>query len=231
MTDETISSILQRLNEDKIHDIIIGEIGESVWWGFVWPAIAQDCAMNFDIPLERDEFFFVKAADGQFAGAVYLLGEHDLKWFVAEPYRGKRLLVEPLKQIILPFIFDRNSGQYTQAGTLCVKSPYAKSSARLAEEVGFKKIGSSDGVDRYEIHKDSVAKFAPRKNLTSDIAALQLVIQQVDKNLRALYIALDELEVKYSNPSINPSAKLARDNLYLARDKIKLIVDNSSRSC
>src|ERR1043165_6795516 len=116
MTDEQISLLLERLNDGQAHDIIIRPIGDNVWWGFAWGETPSGFMAN-GVQEEGFEFFFIRADDTKFAGAVLRMGSGEMHWYVSEEHRRKGLLVAPLKRIILPFVFDRYASP-TQRGTI-----------------------------------------------------------------------------------------------------------------
>jgi len=195
MSDEQICVLLRRLNAGEARDIIIRPIGTDVWWGVVWGE--SPSALISNGVLDRGfEFFFVRAGNGKFAGAVHRMGSDEMHSYVVEEYRGKGLLVEPLKTIILPYIFWKHRSR-TQRGTTDPNRPFGLNSARLALRVGFRKSSeSADGVV-YEITRDDVPEYKPTSAPTGTERELeQLKIQvecgnmiavvQVDASLTAL---------------------------------------------
>ncbi len=158
MKDETILLLLERLNRGDITDTIVAPIGKRVFWGFVYDSIEESWESENITPEKGNEFFFVKSASGKFAAAVYRMGKDEIHWVVAKRYRRKRILVNPLKKVILPFIFAYHQ-EIKQQGTVKRNNSSAVHSAKLAERVGFTKIKSSEFEDVYEISNKLTGKY------------------------------------------------------------------------
>lgn len=196
MTDETITRVLQRLNRNNASDVIIARIGDNVWWGFVY---GETPSGHFSSPCEiqeeGDEFFFVKAKDGKFAGAVYWMGPDEMHWFVAEPYRGRRLLLDPLKKSILPFVFARDPNRPTQRCSVDLQRPCAAHSLRLAKRSGFKSVESSEERIVFEVSRNSVPRYKLRKQPKSPPSETVRISRLIRLSFRAIHMALDGYRV------------------------------------
>ena len=217
MTDEAIELLIHRLNRGNTKDIIIAPIAESVFWGFVYNAIPDVGLPPERIEEKGHEFFFVKAGDGQFAGAVHRFGPDEIHWLVAEAYRCRSLLVEPLKTTILPFIFARHRQFETQRGSLELRRSCAKQSASLAVRVGFQRVESSEDKEVYEIHRDLVPPYVSTRRPGPDHSHIEQLEREVRLGIRALHIALDTFEVNYSSHLNHNLAEEARTNLLCAQ--------------
>ena len=200
MTDEDIDSLLEQLNLGDATDVIIAPIGKRVWWGFFYEPIDISLKTQNMTPEKGREFFFVKSASGKFVAAVFYMGRSELHWFVSKRHRRKKILANPLKNIILPFIFAYHE-QDEQKATVRLSNPSAFHSAKLAKRVGFQKIESSDGEDIYEMKRELVNKYIlpqRRKNISTEVQDLK---NQAHLHLRALRMILDSYQVKYADVS------------------------------
>jgi len=218
--EENIVEILDRLNSGPCDDVIITEIGRATWWGYVWGPTIYGYACPDYVQHTGHEFFFVKADAKNFAAAVLFMGPNELHWLVLPRYRGKGILVEPLKRVILPFIFKRNENQPNQMATLDLKLPHAKHSARLAEKVGFQRMDETDTQYIYRIDRAAVPQYKQhrRPKITAEQAA-QLETE-IDAGIRSLGMTLDTIRVKHSHPFQNELAEDAFNRLQDARREL-----------
>ena len=217
MTDKQISNLLTRLNRGYSKNIVIAPITDNVHWGYVYDPVPKIGAPFGDFHYKGHEFFFVKAVDGKFAGAVHRFGPDEMHWFVAVRYRRRRLLVNPLVHTILPFIFARDTETKYQRGSLETTRRFAKQSASLAQRTGFKRLESNNGKDVYEIQRKDVKKNfrVPRKK--PDESNIESLKREVCLSVRSMYKALATFEVMYGRLTTSDSLKLARNSLNSAR--------------
>lgn len=143
------------------------------------------------------EFFFVKAKDGHFSAAVLRMAPDQLHWYVSESHRGKHLLVEPLKKIILPFIFHYHKTK-TQSATIERLRTWAMQSTKLAIKTGFMRISTSEDKEIYQISCQDVPKYRPMRGKSGDPAELDEMKSQAKIGGRFMHMALDVLKVRYS---------------------------------
>lgn len=195
MTDTAIQSVLDNLNGGKLDDIIVTAIRKDVSWGYVWDGI-NEREVAEGLTRERGfEFFFVRAKDGKFAAAVFRMGAEEMHWYVTEEYRGRGILVEPLRKVILPFIFKRYE-ENTQAGNI-EDGPCARFSAKLARKVGFKCVSVKDGQRKFVLRRQNVPAYrstTPRRPKEEDFRALQ---RQTNLAYRFTGMVFDRLRVQH----------------------------------
>jgi len=159
MRDETIRRIIQRLNSGRHGNIIVAPLTKRISWGYVWNQKVKKSEQEYAIPETGSEFYFVKAADGVFAAAVYWMGCNQIHWYVRKKYRGKGLLPRQLKRTILPFIFHSHGNQERQELTI-EPGRFVKHSERIALKVGFEFTSERDRVRKYTLMRQNVLKFA-----------------------------------------------------------------------
>jgi hypothetical protein len=197
MTDESINRILRRLNTSKAPEIIRRQIGENVWWGFAWGTQPRGY-MRAGIQEQGEEFFFIKAPDGKFAAAVLRMGACEFHWYTVPAYRRRGLLIEPLKQVILPFIFAFNEHEF-QRGTLDPRRPHASASTKVAQRVGFKHTEDKNGEHIYEVRRENVGSYTAFPFPAARPEDLQALKQRVNEATRYLRMLFDETRIGFAN--------------------------------
>ena len=194
MTNEAIRLVLERPNRGMHEDIIITPISKTVWWGYIWGETDQGYEPEGYIQEQGFEFFFVKARDKKFAAAVFRMGANEIHWYVAEKYRGKRILVQPLKEMILPFIFKRHADAEQQATV--DTGTFAKHSAKLARKVGFRRVLVGEGKQKFVVKRKQVTEFVPTVCFRMNESELRELEHRTKKAIRATRMIVDALRVK-----------------------------------
>jgi RimJ/RimL family protein N-acetyltransferase len=192
MTDKSINRIIRRLNTSVASEVIRRQIGENVWWGYAWGTKDQGYNKHH-VQEEGYEMFFIKADDGKFAAAVHRMLAGELHWYVTPKYRGKGLLIKPLKEVILPFIFATYHWD-SQRGTLDPHRKYAVPSAKVAERVGFKHVSDTDEGKRETVKKYNPFGFPPATE--QDLVELRNRVPKLARQARMLF---DQVRVRFSN--------------------------------
>jgi hypothetical protein len=141
------------------------------------------------------EFFFVRAKDGKFAAAVFRMGPDEMHWYVAEKYRGRGMLVEPLRRVILPFIFKRYESD-TQAANVA-KGPCAQFSVELALRVGFRRVSVKDGKKRFVLHRQNVLKYRATTRIRPQKGDFRSLQRQTNLAYRFTGMVFDRLRVQH----------------------------------
>jgi RimJ/RimL family protein N-acetyltransferase len=196
MRDETLLKILKRLNKGGASEIIHRKIGENVFWGYAW-GTGKEGYMRGGIQDRGDEVFFVMAS-GEFAGAIHRMGAGELHWYVRKKFRGRGLLVEPMKSVVLPFIFKENDIP-RQRCSVERKRNFSDASARLAERIGFRKAETTAEGTVYEVRREEVPVYSPPASSTpvpSEWTKLRAEVQAATRRMR---MVIDVLRVKHPN--------------------------------
>ena len=229
MTDKSIQSILRRINNGPADSIIVKSIGENVWWGYVWGLTPRGYSIN-GIEEVGYEFFFIKAENGQFAAAVLRMSAGDLHWYVSKAYRGRRLLLEPLQKIILPFIFHHHQEEM-QTATADVSRRWAAQSIKLAIKAGFKKIRDSTNGEVYQISRHDVQAYKPIPKASGDLVELNGMKNRARLIARSLRMLTDVLEVKYSEHINKEKVDGILDAVSAIRNDLPDAIEDARWSC
>ena len=194
VTNETIQSLIDALNAGCASGVYLRPIAENVWWGFVWEPIPKEPEKHSQ---EMGyEMFFVQAAESEFAAAVLWHGSNELHWYVTDKHRRKHLLVEPLKTVILPFIFNRHKCK-KQSCSVESRIEHKTASIRLAKRVGFRKVGSNREKTLFEIQAEEIAPFQKHPQPTPSLADLEQLKAEAELSIRSLRMVIDNLRVRF----------------------------------
>lgn len=137
MTDETISYVIDLINNDKSHErcIFLRPLSDKILVGIVWVSKRNGELYNDN----GIDMFFIKNEEKQVVAAVLDMGIQDIHVFVKPKYRGNGHLVIALKETILPYLFSMGrKGQ-----NITFKNNKAR---RHAELVGFQLTSDSSAV-------------------------------------------------------------------------------------
>jgi hypothetical protein len=199
MTDKAIQDVLDRLNSGKHNDIVNRPIAKNVWWGYVWGETDQGYGPEGQIQNKGFEFYFVKAKDNRFAGAVFRMGANEMHWYVDEKYRGKGILVGPLRNIILPFIFRLHADENEQEAGI-EPGPFSKISTKLARKVGFRCVEEKDGRKKFVLKRKRAADLKLKNRPKMKVMELRALEDQTKKAFRQVRMIIDKLKVKQFDP-------------------------------
>jgi hypothetical protein len=194
MHDDTIQRILNRMNRGA-REVITTQVASDVWWGFAWGASPKGYSLG-GVQTEGDEMFFIKAPDGRFGAAVLRMGSHEMHWYVAPRYRRKRLLVEPLKKTILPFIFAQHDTD-GQGGSVDLARPFAEASTKVALRAGMHEVERKGKQVFYRIDRREAGKFERFAFPTGTLEELEQLKNQALIRYRALRMMFDQVRVRY----------------------------------
>jgi hypothetical protein len=108
MTDETISYIIDLINNDISHErcIFLRPLTENVLVGIVWVSKSNGELYKTN----GVDMFFIQNDEKQVISAILDMGEQDLHVFVKPKFRGNGHLAIALKETILPYLFFRVLG-------------------------------------------------------------------------------------------------------------------------
>lgn len=152
MTNQALEKLIDDLNDGDAQGLIfINHLQENVYLGRVWTDLPKGSSNN--IPYYT--VYFIKN-DEKFIGAVLDMGSQDLHCFLKTEYRGKGIICNTLKDIILPHLFSED--RVEQALTF-----ETKEAAKSAELAGFELINNKTAY----IHKTDIKSFSGKISFES----------------------------------------------------------------
>lgn len=148
MRTETIDSIIRDLDGSRHNGFILHDIANNVVLGIYHfiddpnPALQKKNGRTWT-------FYFIKDDMGAFVAAVYVM-PNDLHWVVLPEERNRGHLIQPLKDYILPYIYNANGGNPVRI-TIASKgdSDLWSASEKIALKVGFSKSGETEDGTEY----------------------------------------------------------------------------------
>ncbi len=227
MTDESIQLVLDRVNSGAHTDIIIRQIGKRVWWGYAWGETDNGYEGEGRIQEKGYEFYFVQAKDRRFAAAVFRMGANEMHWYVDPEYRGKGILVEPLRKIILPFIFKLHFDEAEQEARI-EAGRFAKFSAKLARKVGFRCVSTDGDKRKFVIKRRDVQRFRNRSWPRTTVEDLSEMETQLKRATRALMMIIDALHVRHFSPFEKTFPRLEDEQVECALYDLKALISTES---
>lgn len=186
MTDETISYIIDLINNDVSHErcIFLRPLSDKVLVGIVWVSKSNGELYKND----GVDMFFIKNEEKQVVSAVLDMGEQDLHVFVKPECRGNGHLAIALKETILPYLFSM--GRERQ--NITFQSNKARRHAAL---VGFQLTSDSSAVI-YPKDLPQIPTISPGTTSPSEIQK-ERIKQRIRMASDLLKIARDDLQTSF----------------------------------
>lgn len=139
MTTATIETIIRDLNGERRNEFELVDISPTV--DLAHFTFINDPNPHLQARRKKWSFFLVKGEDAKYAAAVYLM-EPDLHVVVLEECRKRGLLVQPMRDFILPYLMQW-WGQIKITIDRNENDGCAPFSEKLALKLGFVKVDNS----------------------------------------------------------------------------------------
>jgi len=188
MSNDTIQAFIDALNNGS-RQFVLTQIGKNVWWGNAWHAAPPDA---FDSRVRPEKLFFIKEPGGKFAAGVFWHGKEEIHWYVDPAFRRKGVLVRPLKDVVLPFLFKKFK-LTVQRGSIDKRDPHSIASARLAKKVGFECIDDEYFIADYRLRKTNVKKLKTFKAAKPSKEDAAITFREIRLTMRDVKLLADRL--------------------------------------
>ena len=180
MTDETIASLLDKINDGFSADwAFVRPISTNIKFGRVWTDLP-----NGVVAFERGyPFYFIHSMEGQCIGAVLDMGPSDLHVFVKPEYRRQGVMTRALRDTILPHLFRDNRSEQ------CMTFLTAESRG-LIEKLGFEFV--DEGKAKITAEKCQKIVFSEDKRLPFPEDRMKAIMKRIGIAASLLRMASEE---------------------------------------
>lgn len=200
MSNETLEELIQQLNLKEPKELMFTKpLAPSVDLIKVWSNNARPTVLTI-WPDRENTIYFIKNKDSVYVGAVYDM-ENNLHWYVLPEHRKQGHLTSALREVIVPYLFQHY--EELRISITC-GNHLSTDSEKVALNVGFRKINTIGGNDRYLL-KSADFKQAPPSDLNEKVPLSEQrymeLKSQVEDLARSLKILKSELEI-YADSSV-----------------------------
>lgn len=190
MSDKSIKTIIDRLNNGDSENIFLQKLSECVEYGIVWHKIRQISPIKGQYYREtREKFYFIKNENQHFVGAVLIMDAlDDLHAYILKEHRKQGHLAKAMTKVILPHLFESKEKLRITIDIDRLGEKKYENSKRSALGIGFKEITDYEfHMTRSDITRDKnidVTKYGITKErlqiLTDKMEELSNEIAKID---------------------------------------------------
>jgi hypothetical protein len=201
MTNTEIAKYIRKLNSGTGKETIFTRpLSKNIVLGKVWtkPSKPTEEIVGNSSPYT---FFFIKSDNGEYIGAVLDMG-NDLHWFISPPFRKKGYLTKALKTTILPYLFYERNEQRISIDVCQIGERNYRSSKRVAELLGFKKVESEREEKFYLLSKtdfDWTNEIIEEENTKIGRERIDVLRKRTFYATKLLWMVQNELEMSYGD--------------------------------
>jgi len=150
MTEETILRIISDMNGDKKNVYTLNAITANVDYA-IFTTIIDPNPVYQRQGGPTHAFYLIKNKKEIYIGAVYEMWT-DLHWVVAPKYRRKGILLQPMREVIIPELF-KNRSKITISISHELEDAFFEASEKLALKIGFAKYEEDSEEVRYKLER------------------------------------------------------------------------------
>lgn len=207
MSDQSIKTIIDKLNNCEVENIFLQKLAKYVEYGIVWHKVEQYYPFKGKYSRElRDQFYFIKNESGLYVGAVLAMYEFneltDLHAYVLKQHRKQGHLFKAMSKIILPHLFQKIERIRITIDMDRLGEKKYENSKRAASSLGFKSV---DGFEFFLAKSDiqlsdeikvEMNKMTRRrvKELQEKMKYLAVAIEKIDDEFKMTLGCIPRLE-------------------------------------